>query len=175
MIGGFCVAQSLRKDKVILFFLNSLSSCFFPYISGILSPTDCCISLSIQSNSSLLIVSLHSLKLAFVLDSVPAFYSRLRKWIEMASLPVAARDMISHSERYFQISRTIFERYEQMFLAIFHDPLDPEASKPGLVEKMITLRRKQYVMFLQTGVVCVVSLFVWMQESSSQFQNCPAY
>ncbi|XP_055355417.1 retinoblastoma-like protein 2 [Paramacrobiotus metropolitanus] len=77
--------------------------------------------------------------------NVTNFYARVRKWTEMAALNPVVRDVISQSERYFQISRTVYERYDQIFLDIFRDPLDPEPIKTPVAEKLITLRRKQKV------------------------------
>ena len=86
-------------------------------------------------------------------SSVPSFYIRVKKWAEIANLSPAARDIFNQADRYFSITRAIFERFELMFNCIFRDPLDQEML--DLVSpRAMSLRKKQY------GEKCF--LFLWL-------------
>ncbi|RUS76009.1 hypothetical protein EGW08_016214 [Elysia chlorotica] len=54
--------------------------------------------------------------------SLIQFFSKMRKWSDMASLPKSFRDKIDKLERNFAVSTVIFKKFEPIFLDIFVDP-----------------------------------------------------
>ncbi|OQV16638.1 Retinoblastoma family protein [Hypsibius exemplaris] len=92
--------------------------------------------------------------------SVPNFYARLKNGCDICNLQTAARDTFLHAERYFQISRTIFERFEQMFMCVFRDPLDGDQMELVLPRAM-ELRGKKKINFPKIIQSVDVYVFAW--------------
>ena len=59
----------------------------------------------------------------FSFDSLVQFFSKMKKWSDMANLSAEMRQKVDHLERNFNVSTVIFKKYKPMFGSVFKDPL----------------------------------------------------
>lgn len=75
----------------------------------------------VEGNCVSLTRLLRSCKLSLV-----QFFSKMKKWADMANLPKETRDKVDRLERSFNVSTVIFKKFEPIFRDIFKDPFkDP--------------------------------------------------
>ncbi|XP_061779729.1 retinoblastoma-like protein 1 isoform X1 [Nerophis lumbriciformis] len=55
--------------------------------------------------------------------SLIQFFSKMRKWADMSSLPQDFRLRMEQLERNFEVSTVIFRKFEPIFMAMFQNPL----------------------------------------------------
>ena len=56
-------------------------------------------------------------------DSLVQFFSKMKKWSDMANLSAEMRQKVDHLERNFNVSTVIFKKYKPMFGHVFKDSL----------------------------------------------------
>lgn len=70
------------------------------------------------------------------------FFSKMKKWSDMANLPHEMREKIDHLERNFSVSTVIFNKFKPIFLEIFKDPIEspskPKSRKHSRVKQSVT-------------------------------------
>ncbi|XP_054719521.1 retinoblastoma-like protein 1 [Uloborus diversus] len=75
----------------------------------------------VEGNCVSLTRLLRSCKLSLV-----HFFSKMKKWADMANLPKDMRDKVDRLERSFNVSTVIFKKFEPIYRDIFKDPFkDP--------------------------------------------------
>nr|XP_057911502.1 retinoblastoma-like protein 1 isoform X2 [Doryrhamphus excisus] len=64
--------------------------------------------------------------------SLIQFFSKMKKWADMSSLPQDFRLRMEQLERNFEVSTVIFRKFEPIFMAMFQNPLggDPPPRQP---------------------------------------------
>ncbi|XP_064640132.1 retinoblastoma-like protein 1 [Lineus longissimus] len=73
----------------------------------------------IEGNCVSLTRLLRSAKLSLI-----QFFSKMKKWSDMANLPQTFRDKVDRLERNFAVSTVIFKKFEPIFIDMFKDPAD---------------------------------------------------
>ncbi|XP_052230201.1 retinoblastoma-like protein 1 isoform X2 [Dreissena polymorpha] len=62
--------------------------------------------------------------------SLIQFFNKMKKWVDMASLPQEFREKVDRLERNFAVSTVIFKKFEPIFLEIFKSPVDDPPRQP---------------------------------------------
>ncbi|KAJ9576035.1 hypothetical protein L9F63_007135, partial [Diploptera punctata] len=58
--------------------------------------------------------------------SLIQFFSKSKKWADMANMPPEFRSKIDRLERNFAVSMVIFKKYQPIFVDMFHNPADDQ-------------------------------------------------
>jgi len=62
--------------------------------------------------------------------SLIQFFSKSKKWADMANMPPEFRVKIDRVERNFTVSMVVFKKYQPIFVDMFRNPVDDQLRQP---------------------------------------------
>ncbi|XP_015736711.1 retinoblastoma-like protein 1 isoform X4 [Coturnix japonica] len=81
--------------------------------------------------------------------SLIQFFSKMKKWMDMANVPQEFRERVERLERNFEVSTVIFRKFEPIFLDVFQNP-NEETWKPQRSRKQSKALNKEYEEYVLT-------------------------
>lgn len=91
--------------------------------------------------------------------SLIQFFNKMKKWLNMASLPHDFRDKIDHLERNFAVSTVTFKKYRPIFFDVFIDATDPPRHPRGRKQRKMPCSVNDLFAFCWTMFVQVKGHF----------------
>lgn len=92
--------------------------------------------------------------------SLVQFFSKMKKWSDMANLPHEMRERVDHLERNFSVTTVIFLKYKPIFEQIFKSPIvSPLKPKSRKQSKKLTVTSSEVFSFCWTLFVYVKSKY----------------
>ncbi|KAF8781812.1 Retinoblastoma-like protein 1 like protein [Argiope bruennichi] len=97
--------------------------------------------------------------------SLVQFFSKMKKWADMANLPKEMRDKVDRLERSFNVSTVIFKKFEPIFCDIFKDPFkDPPRPARSRKQRRIPCTSSEVFAFCWTLFIRVKGHFPAISE-----------
>ncbi|XP_041375450.1 retinoblastoma-like protein 1 isoform X2 [Gigantopelta aegis] len=91
--------------------------------------------------------------------SLIQFFSKMKKWSDMANLPQEFRDKVDKLERNFAVSTVIFKKFEPIFLDIFQNPLETNKQQRSRKQRRLPCSSNDVFNFAWTMFVQVKGHF----------------
>ncbi|XP_069675672.1 retinoblastoma-like protein 1 isoform X2 [Periplaneta americana] len=92
--------------------------------------------------------------------SLIQFFSKSKKWADMANMPPEFRSKIDRLERNFAVSMVIFKKYQPIFVDMFHNPADDQLRQPrSRKQRSMPCTAAKVFDFCWTLFVCVKGKF----------------
>lgn len=114
----------------------------------------------VEGNCVSLTRLLRSCKLSLV-----QFFSKMKKWADMANLPKETRDKVDRLERSFNVSTVIFKKFEPIFRDIFKDPFkDPPRPTRSRKQRRLPCTSSEVFSFCWTLFIRVKGNFPAISE-----------
>ncbi|XP_042908450.1 retinoblastoma-like protein 1 [Parasteatoda tepidariorum] len=114
----------------------------------------------VEGNCVSLTRLLRSCKLSLV-----QFFSKMKKWADMANLPKEMRDKVDRLERSFNVSTVIFKKFEPIYCDIFKNPFkDPPRPTRSRKQRRLPCTSSEVFSFCWTLFVKVKANFPAISE-----------